>query len=138
MALITIGGLKKMDVFAKIKEIIDNAGTELGFNHLELFQATQKLSNKWHYTKSEKIQLNQKEVMLYEWYLNNNYNPSTIYKWMLLIKDAPVDVKEQLARGQIGISKAREMVKEYKQLNCISEQEFVRLVADNINRYLIR
>ena len=107
-------------------------------SQLELFNATQKLSNKWHYKKSKDVELTKKEAMLYEWYLNHNYNPSTIYKWMLLIKDAPVEVKEQLQRGQIGVSKARKMIQEYKELNCVSQQEFIRLVADNVNRYLIR
>jgi len=127
-----------MDVFAKLREIIETVMKELELSQLELFQATQKLSNKWHYKKAENIELSKKEVMLYEWYLNNNYNPSTIYKWMLLIKDAPVEVKEQLQRGQIGVSKARQLVQEYKELNCVSQHEFIKLVADNVNRYLIR
>ncbi len=127
-----------MDVFAKLREIIETVMSEFELSQIELFQATQKLCNKWHYKKKKNVELTKKEVMLYEWYLNNNYNPSTIYKWMLLIKDAPDEVKDKLSNGQIGVSKARALVKEYKQLNCISQQEFIRVVADNVNRYLIR
>lgn len=72
-------------VYDKLRALQEHVRKELSLdNEKDLYDMTCKLSS-WHYPKkrSSAMTINVKELKLYEFYVNNKYNPSTIYKWML-------------------------------------------------------
>ena len=48
------------------------------------------------------------ERLLYDYILKNNLNPCTTYRWFLATR-LPSDIKEKLAKGQIGQKKAMQI-----------------------------
>jgi len=52
-----------------------------------------------------KDELTANEKILYEYLLKNNLNPCTTYRWFIATR-IPEDIKEKLAKGQIGYNQA--------------------------------
>ncbi len=52
--------------------------------------------------------LTQVETLVFDYMLKNNLNPSTTYRWFIATR-LPQDIREKLAKGQIGQRKAMEI-----------------------------
>jgi len=55
--------------------------------------------------KKRKRNLTPSEIVLYDYLLKNNLNPSTTYRWMIACR-IPSDIKTKLANGEISYKKA--------------------------------
>ena len=124
-----------MNVFEKLKKI-----REL-FPDIEdsiLFETTQKLTNHWHYKKDRKnTKLTKEEAQVYETYITNSLNPSTVYKWMLLVK-VPSELRSKIRNYNLKQNQILKEKKELKELGNISEQEFLNKIKNSVRRYIIR
>ena len=56
----------------------------------------------------KKRELTEAEKLLLDYYLKNNLNPSTAYRWFIACR-IPSDIKEKLAQGKISFKKAMEI-----------------------------
>ncbi|MDD3175349.1 MAG: hypothetical protein PHU51_02635 [Candidatus Nanoarchaeia archaeon] len=123
------------DKLRKVNELVKKTFPNL--DEKTLFRYSSKLAT-WHYPKkrSKTTILSSEEVALYELYLNNNYNPSTIYKWMLA-GNCTESVQKKLMKGSIGLRKALSLPKPFKATNPI-EQELMYQIKVCINKYVIR
>src|SRR3989344_7523203 len=128
-----------MNIFSKLTELKNTVEKDMGkLPDLVLFQMVQKLANKWHYPKTRKgIALTKEEAQLYEILLSNKYNPSTVYKWLLLVK-VPQEMREKVKHGLVTQKEAWDMKGDYKQYFNVTERQFVNNIKDAIERYLIR
>ena len=124
-----------MNVFEKLRQV-----KEL-FIEIEeslLFEITQKLANHWHYKKHRKnIKLTKQEAQIYETYITNSLNPSTVYKWMLLVK-VPSELRSKIRNYNLKQNQILKEKRELKELKNLSEQEFLNKIKNSVRRYIIR
>jgi hypothetical protein len=127
----------RYDLYDKIKLIKEGVGNLLTLNDRELFKLLSRLST-WHYPKKrpKSMVLSKDEIMVYEWLANNNYNPSTVYKWFLAYNNADINRRHMIENGELSFSKAINNSK-YKKLSQI-EQELLYQFKVSVERYLIR
>ncbi len=55
--------------------------------------------------QKKKRELTEAEKILLDYYMKNNLNPSTTYRWFIACR-LPSDVKEKLQKGQVSFKKA--------------------------------
>ena len=55
--------------------------------------------------KKRKRELTEAEKILLDYYMKNNLNPSTTYRWFIACR-LPSDVKDKLQKGQVSFKKA--------------------------------
>ncbi len=124
-----------MNVFEKLRKV-----KEL-FPEIEdsiLFETTPKLANHWHYKKDRKnTKLTKGEAQVYEVYITNSLNSSTVYKWMLLVK-VPSELRSKIRNYNLKQNQILKEKREIKELGNISEQEFLNKIKTSIRRYIIR
>lgn len=103
----------------------------------DLFHTLAKLAT-WHYPKkrTKKMKLSKVEAMVYEFMINNQYHPSTCYKWFLACSTNE-DVQERLKNGSISMKDAMKHSKPFKTLSQV-EAQFLYEVKLAIRRYVIR
>ncbi len=68
-----------------------------------------------HHYKEKRMDLNEKEMFLYDKLLKYGYNPSTVYKWFLLTK-VPEDIKGRIQRQEISQRQALRMASNRKKV----------------------
>lgn len=56
-------------------------------------------------SQRRKRELTQAEMLLLDYYLKNNLNPSTCYRWFVACR-IPSDIKEKLEQGKVSFKKA--------------------------------
>ncbi|MCF7860876.1 hypothetical protein K9M79_01430 [Candidatus Woesearchaeota archaeon] len=102
-----------------------------------LFKLTAKLAT-WHYPnkRSKQMTLTKEEAMLYEFYINNGYNPSTVYKWILAC-NSNEEVQRQLKNGEISLKKALAMPKYQRKLTQ-TDTEMLYQIKLAIQKYVVR
>jgi hypothetical protein len=107
------------------------------FNKQDFFKITAKLST-WHYPKKRgKGQtLTKEEAMIYEWLLNNSYNPSTVYKWLLAL-NTNKDNHQRLQKGVLSLKKTMKYSQPFKHITEV-ESEFMYHVKKCFKHYIIR
>lgn len=122
---------KYVKIHNEIKKDFPNLGKK------EFYKITAKLST-WHYPKKrwESQTLTKEETMIYEWMLNREYNPSTVYKWMLAL-NTNKDVQERLKNGVMSLKGAMKCAKPFKHITEV-ESEFMYHIKQCIQRYIIR
>ena len=128
----------KGTVYDKLRRVKELLHKDLkSFDERKLFMITSKLST-WHYPKkrTKKMTLSKDEAMVYEFYLNNGFNPSTVYKWMLACNTRE-DLQQRLMKGEIGLKDAMSQSRSYKSLSQV-EAEFLYQVKLAIQKYVIR
>lgn len=93
---------------------------------------------RWYYPKkrTKSFKLLRDELEVYEFLIENGYNPSTCYKWMLACSSSG-SVGRQLREGTIGIREALRGAKPFKQLSR-TEAEFLFHVKACFQKYLVR
>ncbi|MFH1591173.1 MAG: hypothetical protein ABIC95_04565, partial [archaeon] len=99
--------MMEMNVLEKVRKVKVLIEKELGLDEAALLKLLSKLSNKWQYRKNKRrgIALDKEELALYDLLVRNCYNPSTVYKWLLLER-SPDDIKHKLKEGLIGVKDA--------------------------------
>ena len=125
-------------VYDKLKRFKEAVLKDLNqIDERKIYKIVCKLST-WHYPskRTPNMSLTKNEVALYEYMLNNEFNPSTVYKWKLACNTSK-HVQEQLKSGQIGFKKALSQSKQFKQLSQV-EAEFLYQVKLTIQKYIIR
>ncbi len=92
----------------------------------------------WHYPKkrSDGQMLTKEQAMIYEWMLNNNYNPGTVYKWLLAM-NTNKDNQDKLKKGSMSLKKAMKCAKPFKHISKI-EAEFMYHIKQCIQKYVVR
>jgi len=108
---------KKINIFDKINSIKkDIKGLLPEIEDDKILPILSHIRNK-HYGKlhygrralpenlQRKRELTRTEILIYDYLLKNNLNPSTTYRWFLACR-VPQDIKEKLANGQISHKKA--------------------------------
>lgn len=128
----------KGTVYDKLRALQDHVKKELGYdNEKSLYEMTCKLSS-WHYPKkrTKDMTINDKELKLYEFFINNDYNPSTVYKWMLACNTSD-DILKKVKSGEIGLKKALSTAKPFKRLEQVEEEMMYRIKM-SIKKYVVR
>lgn len=123
-----------MSVFEKLRHV-KNLVPEI--NDKDWFIMTQKLANKWHYKKRKNVKLSKEEAKLYEVYITNNINVSTVYKWMLLTK-VPSYLRMRIRSDELKQKDIIEKKKELRSISSVTEKDFMYQIKDTIMRYVIR
>ena len=92
-----------VNVFEKVSRIKKLLTAHLGsLEEAQLLELVRGAA-KWHYKMKETI--NKEEAKVYELLLNEDYNPDTVYKWLLLSRSAH-DLKNRLRMRLISQKKA--------------------------------
>ena len=125
---------KKMSVFEKLRHV-KNLVPEI--DDKDWFEMTQKLANHWHYHKRKKIKLSKEEAELYEVYITNNINPSTVYKWMLLTK-VPSYLRMRIRSDELKQKDIIEKKRELRVISSVTEKDLMYQIKDCVMRYIIR
>ena len=128
----------KGTVYDKYAKIMGEVKKEFpAIDKISFFKICSKLST-WHYPKkrSKGQTLGKDEAMLYEWLINHEYNPSTVYKWLLAL-NTNKDNQEKLQKGVMSLKKAMKCNQPFKHITEI-ESEFMYHVKQCIKHYVIR
>ncbi len=128
-----------MNVFEKVENVKKLMKENIGeISSGELLRLVQRLANRWQYKKKRKnYRLSKEELQVYELFLKHKLNPQTVYRWMLLCR-SPAEIKNRIVEGNLSLRNASKEKQRYKYLFKTSEREFMRLIADCINRYIMR
>jgi|SRR3989344_4287389 len=131
------GGLNgKMNVFDKIKvlqEQVNSVFPEMSFEELKLNVGY--LANFWHGKKRKNVTLSKEQLTIYEVLLKNDYNPATVYRWLLLAT-GPNEIKDKVRTGELSIRQALKFRREHKELVSTSEQEFIQAIIGCIENFV--
>lgn len=74
----------KMNIFDKLKQLQESVKNVYPEMTLEEFaKIIEFLANNWHGSKRKKIQLTLKQLAVYEILTKEEYNPATVYRWLL-------------------------------------------------------
>ena len=128
----------KGTVYDKLRELKDKLKKDFSnLSEADLFRICGKLST-WHYPKkrTKSMGLSKDEAMIYEFLLNNGFNPSTVYKWMLAC-NTNEDVQKKLASGEISLKSALSRARPYKNVSQV-EAELLYQIKVCIQKYVIR
>jgi hypothetical protein len=111
-------GQKKKSLFQKVdeikrdlKEIIPEIeGSKLieMMSHCRRYYEGKLYYGRRENTNRKPRKLTKNERIVYDYILKNSLNPSTTYRWFLATR-LPSDIKEKLARGEIGQNKAMQI-----------------------------
>ncbi len=128
----------KGTVYDKLRGLKDRL--KMDFSEIsaeDLFRICSKLAT-WHYPKkrTKAMMLSKNETMLYEFLLNNRFNPSTVYKWMLA-SSTTEDIQKKLMCGKISQKSAMSRAKPFKTLNQ-TEAKLLYQIKLCIQKYVIR
>ncbi|MEA2036278.1 MAG: hypothetical protein U9O94_02130 [Nanoarchaeota archaeon] len=123
-----------MSVFEKLRHV-KNLVPDI--DDKDWFVMTQKLANKWHYKKKKKVRLSKEEAKLYEVYIANKINPTTVYKWMLLTK-VPSYLRMRIRSDELKQKDIVEKKRELRTISSVTEKDFMYQVKNTIMRYVIR
>ena len=123
------------DKYVKIHN--DLRRDHLQISKADFFKVTATLST-WHYPKKRwKGQtLTKEQAMIYEWMLNNNYNPNTVYKWLLAM-NTNKENQDKLKKGVVSLKQAMKCNKPFKHVTEV-EAEFMYHIKQCIQRYILR
>ncbi|MBT4824351.1 hypothetical protein HON88_04075 [Candidatus Woesearchaeota archaeon] len=122
----------------KLRKIIKNS-LEDNIDDVEFKRIIQKLANRWHYKKDRRKgdKLTDLEFKFYEILLSNCYNPSTVYRWLLL-EETPPEIRTQIKEFNISLRKASKYKMEYRNLLNTTEQELLEEIKDSVRKYIER
>ena len=128
-----------MNVFDKVEIVKTLVRDELGeISSNDLLGLVQRLTNRWQYKgKRDDYVLSRDELKVYECLLKHKYNPQTVYRWLLLCR-SPAEIKNRLVEGSLSLRRASREKQKFKYLFKTNERDFMRLIADCINRYIMR
>lgn len=131
--------MKQASVYDKLRDFKDGLFKE--YKELEekdLMKIMSKIAM-WHYPskRTKSMTLSKDEAIVYEFCINNNFNPSTAYKWFLVCNSTNKEMQEQLKNGTISFKKALSCNKAYKTLSQV-EDELMYQIKLCVKKYIIR
>ena len=86
-----------------------------------------KCLNRIRQHKTRKVNLGVRELMLYRFLTMRDYNPNTMYAWLLL-DECPAEIKEQYEKEEISLKEAVKLGKKE-----ILDPDSARMIIDEIN-----
>ena len=108
-------GRQKKSLFLKVSEIkqelkriipeISSAGLISMLSHCRRYHGGKLYYGRRTNPNKKPRELTHNERLLYDYLLKNKLNPCTTYRWFIACR-LPSDIKEKLAKGQIGQKKA--------------------------------
>jgi len=104
---------------------------------VRFFKMLGKLES-WHYPTKRwnGMELSREEAMMYEWMMNNSYNPSTIYKWYRTL-GFNKEIQEKIKNKIVSFNEAKTYPKPFRRLTEL-ESELMYYIKQSISRYLVR
>lgn len=107
------------------------------FSDTKLFRMLGKLES-WHYPSKrwKGMTLSQEEAMVYEWMLNNKYNPSTVYKWYRVLGQNK-EIQEKVKNNAMSFNDAKTYPKPFRRLTML-ESELMYHIKQCFDRYQVR
>jgi len=123
------------DRYLTFKDLLKKEFPDLG--EITFFKMLGKLES-WHYPKKrwKDMTLSIDEVRVYEWMVNNEYNPSTVYKWYRTLGENK-EVQAKIKNKALHISEAKTYSVPFRRLTNL-EAELMYHMKQSINRYLVR
>ena len=133
----TGGSNKKMNVLDKLRVLREHVNSVFPEMSLDEFRLNISfLSNCWHGNKRKKnVTLTKEQLTIYELLTKNDYNPATVYRWLLLAT-APQEVRERVRSGQLSVRQALKVRKEHRQLVSTTEKQFIQAIIRCIENYV--
>jgi len=126
-----------MNVFEKlrrVRELVSSVYPELGV--AELAGVVEFLANNWHGNKRKRgVKLSQQQLTVYELLMSNSYNPTTVYRWLLLA-NSPHEIREQVSANKLSVRDALKARRKQKRLLSTSEEEFIDAVIKCVRMYV--
>jgi hypothetical protein len=116
---------KKKNIFLKVSEIKQQLKTIVGeIEGSELLSIISHVRNhyygKLYYGRRDspnrkRRPLTKIEMLVYDFFLKNNLNPSTTYRWFIATR-LPSDIKEKLSKGQLSQKNAMQIAANRKRV----------------------
>jgi len=124
------------NVFHKIKVLRKRVGDVYpNLTVQELCAIVQFLANNWHKNKRKKIKLTEQQLTIYELLLKYNYNPTTVYKWLLLAT-APEPIKQKVKQNEINIIQALNEKRKHRKYLKTNEKQFITAIIKCVELYI--
>lgn len=123
------------NIFEKIEAVKKLVSSQYGSLDSEELLDLVRVCARFHYKKQASLSKNQ--AKMYELLINNNYNPDTVYKWLLLTKSHP-ELKSKLKVRAISQRKAFIEKNNVETVESYSEQDLLRDIIHCVERYIIR
>lgn len=103
----------------------------------EFYKLAGKLAS-WHYKKKRwnGMELSKEEARMYEWILNQNYSPDTVYKWYRTLGFSK-EIQEQIKNKKLTYNEAKTYPKPFRRLTSL-ESDFMYDIKQCFERYLVR
>jgi len=125
-----------VNVFEKADKVCKIVESELKVCRNDFFRVVGRLVNNWHQKSRRGVKLSKVEVMVYELLLRKKYNPSTVYRW-LLVTSAPSEVRDKLKMGKISIREALQLRNKLRQQFSTNDEQFKKEVIWHIEEYIL-
>lgn len=129
---------KKGKMFEQLSKLKGLLKTELKeYASTELKSSVQRLAN-WQYkSKKEKkeIKLTKEDAIIFDFLLKYKYNPSTVYRWLLL-EESPKELQEQLILGTISLRDASKLKKTSKNELAVDEKKLRNMVLACVEQFI--
>jgi putative alpha-1,2-mannosidase len=137
--MLEVRKMKQATVYDKLRTFKDGLFKEYKeLKEKNLMKIMSKISI-WHYPnkRTKNMTLSKDEAIVYEFCIDNNFNPSTAYKWFLVCNSTNQDLQNQLKNGTISFRKALNCSKTYKTLSQ-TEDELLYQIKLCVKKYVIR
>lgn len=126
-----------MNVFEKlrrVRELVSSVYPDLSV--AELAGVVEFLANNWHGNKRKKgVKLSQQQLTIYELLMSNSYNPTTVYRWLLLA-NSPKEIRDKVSNNELSIRDALKARRNHRNLLSVSDEQFISAVAKCIEMYI--
>ena len=124
------------DKISKIKDLFRNCS--ICMEQSDLMVCLQRASA-WHYGRkmNKKLKMTEIDVKVYEVLVTAGYNPSTVYKWFLLMR-TPTQIRDELMRGEINQKEAFAQKGKLNKMFSDDEKSILKEVMTCVNRYIMR
>ena len=123
------------DVFKKTENVYAIIQEYMDIERDEILKIISRLVNGFHNKSIGKKRLTKQEAAVYEILLNNKYNPSTVYRW-LLVTGSPKEIQNKLRSGEITIKEALQLRNEIRKQFTTNDDKFIDEVIWCVEEYV--
>lgn len=129
-----------MDIFNKVSKLREelNQSQISGMELQDIKHSCQRLANNWQYkspAERKKIRLSEDDVKVYEFLIEHNYKPTTVYKWLLLYLSHP-EVKSKLEGKKVSQRNAFRLKKHFRSAMKQDEEALSKHLIELVRRYI--
>ena len=123
------------DKFLRLQDNVKKVFSDV--DEQKFYKIISRLST-WHYPSKrwKGFTLSKDEVKIYEWLLNNKYNPDTVYKWYRVLgfnKSIQNDIKNK----RITFEDAKTYLKPFRRLTSL-ESELMYQIKKDVEHYIVK